>query len=72
MLSQRLITIGLSCDVVGAVLVLIFALPSKLKPPAPAFLLLEGKDPKDYALLGLLGAALLVGGFGLQIWGVWV
>ena len=78
MLSQWLITTGLSCDVVGAVLVLTFALGPKVSRGGASFLQLEGADPEEstkaerYERFGKVGAVLIILGFVLQISGVWV
>ena len=78
MLSQWLITIGLSLDVVGAILVFTFALGPKVSRGGTSALLLERDDPKEarkaerYELVGKVGAVSIIVGFVLQIWGVWV
>ena len=78
MLANWLITVGLSFDVVGAILVLNFALGPKVRRGGTRVLALEGNDPNEarkaelYERLGKVGAGLIIVGFALQIVGVWL
>jgi len=74
MLSAGLITGGLTLDILGAILIFKFALPSKV---GGGFLQLEGDEEKEarevrrFSRRARLGVGLLILGFGLQIVGVW-
>ena len=78
MLSQWLITTGLSCDVLGALLVLFFGLPPNVSRGGVIGLAIEREDPIEaakavrYEHFGRFGGGLIILGFVLQIWGVWV
>ena len=72
-----LITGGLALDVMGAVLIFKFGLPTEVRRGGHSFLRLEGDDPDEankarrYDRYGRTGALLLILGFIFQIGGVW-
>jgi len=65
--------VGLGLDVIGVVLIFIFALPADVRRGGASFLMLDGEDAdekrkaKRYDLWARLGLILLVSGFLLQI-----
>ena len=77
MLSQWLITTGLSCDVVGVALLFAFGLPPSVDRSGSVGLEVrhdpkEAKKGRRYDVYGRFGLGLIIAGFALQIWGVWV
>ena len=77
MLSEGLITAGLSLDILGALLIFKFGLPPEVSRSGASALLLEGTDEEEvvkarwYDSTSRVGILLLALGFAFQIGGVW-
>ena len=77
-LSQWLITGGLSIDVVGVAVVFFYGLPARVSKGGIGFIALEQDDPDEaakwerYNFRSRCGGVLILLGFGLQIVGVWI
>ena len=75
MLSEGLITAGLSLDILGAVLIFKFGLPPEVSRSGTGALLLEGTDENEikkarwYDSISREGILLLALGFAFQIGG---
>lgn len=73
-MSKQLInSVGLACDIVGALLIWQYGLPAEFDPQGRQFIATSDLSQQDLArgkrfrLLSSVGVALLVGGFTLQL-----